>query len=100
MADGFAEVAFVVAGGFAVAFAAFLQGGGDDFGAGIDLAAKDDGPESATVVGHVVALFFLEAGTEEVDGHLQFVNEFGFGGVAGLADDNAKCFEVLLVEAI
>lgn len=99
-ANTVAEFLFVVAGGFGVAFAAFLEGGSDDFGAGIDVAAEDEGPEAAAVVGDVVALFFVEAGAKEIDGHLEFVDEFGFGGVAGFANDDAKGFEVLFVEAV
>ena len=51
LADGFAEVAFVIAGGFAVAFATFLKGGGDDFGAGIEFAAEDDGQRRRQLLG-------------------------------------------------
>ena len=50
----------IIARRFSVALFSLCQRGGDDFLAGIDFASLNQGPQTAAVVGHVVALLLVE----------------------------------------
>src|SRR5262245_45291278 len=94
------QLLLVIARWLAVTLPAFLQRGRDDFLARIDLASVNQRPESAAIVGNVITLLFVEAGPEEIDRHLEFVNQFSLDRMARLSNHDAECLKILFIQPV
>jgi len=94
------QLALVIAPRQAVALASRLERRRDDLSTHIDLASVEQGPKAVRIARKISSVFLIEAGAKQIHSELKFTNEFPLRGMAGLAKDDAECFQIFLFEPI